>query len=146
MTHYTSIRLLKARSEDATSSAELLSQLGYPATSIEVQARLEQLAVAAGATALVAESSDGVVGLITCHMFVSVHSSAPVAWLTTLVVDSSHVGEGVGRTLVVAAEQWASANGAVRVSVTSGVQRDNAHEFYRRIGYAKSGIRFTKTL
>ena len=140
------IRIRPARSDDASSLADLLSQLGYPATAAEVVGRLELLAKSAGANALVAVSDDGILGLVTCHMFVSLHSSTPVAWLTTLVVDGSRVGQGIGRTLVAAAEHWAGANGAARVSVTSGAQRDQAHEFYQRIGYTKSGVRFTKTL
>jgi histone acetyltransferase (RNA polymerase elongator complex component) len=34
----------------------------------------------------------------------------------------------------------------VRISVTSGIQRADAHEFYRRIGYAQTGLRFGKAL
>lgn len=86
------------------------------------------------------------VGLITCHMLQSIHATAPVALMTTLVVDTKCRGRGIGRALLEVAEAWALANGAGRISLTSGTQRDDAHVFYARVGYERTGVRFTKKL
>lgn len=141
-----SVRIREASELDSTSLIDLLDQLGYPASADEIHVRLHNIAAYPQAQAWVAEDAGIVVGLATCHMFPSVHSGAPVAWLTTLVVSKSHYGRGIGRALVSGAEAWASARGAVRLSLTSGTQRDAAHAFYARIGYTQSGVRLTKTL
>lgn len=140
-----SSRIREASESDATALVDLLDQLGYPSAAEEIQLRLRSIARFPLARAWVAEES-GLVGLATCHMLPSVHASAPVAWMTTLVVDAKCRGRGIGRGLVEVVEAWAHANGAVRISLSSGVQRDSAHSFYARIGYAQSGIRFTKSL
>jgi len=131
---------------DAQVIAELLGELGYPATAEDVVARLERLAAFPSAVALVAEVDERVAGVITCHLLPSIHASAVVAWLTTLVVDSRSQSRGIGRTLVAAVESWARDAGAVRISVTSGSHRSGAHAFYERIGYDRSGVRLTKPL
>jgi hypothetical protein len=43
-------------------------------------------------------------------------------------------------------EEWAAANGAKRLSVTSGKQRKATHEFYEKRDYENTGLRFTKNL
>jgi GNAT superfamily N-acetyltransferase len=140
------VRIREATELDSISLTELLDQLGYPSSADEIRLRLRELAASPQAQAWVAADAGVVAGLATCHMFPSVHASAPVAWLTTLVVNESHRGQGMGRELVATAEAWASARGAVRLSLTSGTQRVAAHAFYARIGYEQSGVRLTKTL
>jgi GNAT superfamily N-acetyltransferase len=131
---------------DADVIATLLGQLGYPATPPEVTARLVRLKSFQHATVLVAESGGGIVGLVTGHVFPSIHGSALVAWLTTLVVDDRHLNQGIGRELSAAIEQWAKELGAMRISVSSGNHREGAHRFYERIGYERTGVRLTKPL
>jgi GNAT superfamily N-acetyltransferase len=55
-------------------------------------------------------------------------------------------GAGIGSALVRHVEQWAVRNGAIRLSVTSGMHRKATHEFYEKRDYENSGLRFTKTL
>jgi GNAT superfamily N-acetyltransferase len=109
-------------------------------------ARLRAMQVSGNAVALVAELDAAVVGVVTAHTFATMHSSSPVVWLTALVVSERARGSGVGRALVQRAEDWARSVGATRIAVTSGAQRKDAHEFYRRIGYAQTGVRFGKAL
>lgn len=131
---------------DAPAIASLLGQLGYPAFAGEVAERLVRLGAFGGAIVLVAELEERVVGVVTSHVFPSIHAPAPVAWLTTLVVDERCRGSGVGRTLTAAVERWGRAQGATRLSLTSGMHRGAAHEFYRRAGFEQSGVRLTKEL
>ena len=86
------------------------------------------------------------VGVVTGHVIFSIHSSPVVALLTTLVVDEQCARTGIGKQLATAIEDWAREQGAVRISVTSGKQRDGAHAFYERIGYDRTGVRLTKIL
>jgi GNAT superfamily N-acetyltransferase len=130
---------------DAPSLSQLLSQLGYPASVSEISGRLDAVASFARAVAFVAINGYGeVVGLITAHLFPSIHDNEPVAWLTTLVVLEDARGAGIGSSLVRHIEEWARQNGARRLSVTSATHREEAHSFYERRDYERSGLRFSK--
>src|SRR5438046_3580341 len=102
-----SIAIRPAAAADATSIATLLGQLGYPSSAEDAVARLARLEAFSDATALVAELDGQVIGLVTCHVFPSIHAPTPVAWVTTLVVDEQHLQQGAGRRLTGAVEQWA---------------------------------------
>ena len=141
------ITIRPAAPSDAPVLCELLAQLGYPAAEAEIPARLRAVANFPRAAAFVATNGFGeVVGLVTTHIFPSIHDNDPVAWLTTLVVLEDARGAGIGSMLVKHVEQWAMENGAKRISVTSGKQRRATHEFYERRDYENTGLRFTKKL
>ena len=120
--------------------------LGYPARRDEVLERLGRLAAHEHAVVLVAELEGRVVGAVTGHVFPSIHSTPIVAWLTTLSVSDKHHRKGIGARLTAAIEDWARQKGAVRVSLTSGLQRAGAHLFYERLGYERTSYRFGKQL
>jgi GNAT superfamily N-acetyltransferase len=132
--------------DDAAAIADLLGELGYPATREEVLVRLEHVSAYPHAIVLVAELDGRVVGVATGHAFPSIHVTSIVAWLSTLVVSATHHGRGVGRGLSGAVESWARDLGAVRISVSSGLHRAEAHAFYEHLGYDRSGLRLTKPL
>jgi GNAT superfamily N-acetyltransferase len=125
----------------------LVGQLGYPASASEIPQRLRAIAGFPSAAAFVATNRYGeIVGLITAHIFPSIHDNGPVAWLTTLVVLEDARGAGIGSALVRHVEGWAVEKGARRLSVTSGIQRRETHEFYEKRDYERTGLRFTKRL
>ena len=136
----------RALASDAAALATLVGVLGYPAEPDAMPTRLAALRESGHAVALVAELGGVVIGLATAHVITTIHGSSPVALLTALVVAESARGHGAGRQLVAAAEEWARENGASRIAVTSGAQRTDAHRFYERIGYARTGGRFGKLL
>jgi GNAT superfamily N-acetyltransferase len=136
-----------AVASDAPILSELLAQLGYPCSPAEIPARLDAFARFPQAVALVATNGYGeVVGLITSHIVSSIHDNDPVAWLTTLVVLEDARGAGVGSALVKHIEEWASRNGAKRLSVTSALHREETHAFYEKRDYERTGVRFGKRL
>jgi predicted N-acetyltransferase YhbS len=125
--------------------ARLLDQLGYPADAAEIPERIEKMSVYPGTTVLIAEDENGeVVGMVTVHLFPAMHTSEPIAWLTALVVDEKVRGQGVGSMLVKQAEDWAIGRGALRISLTSALHREAAHEFYKAREYDHTGVRLTK--
>ena len=136
-----------AVASDAPILSELLTQLGYPCSPAEIPARLDAFARFPQAAALVATNGFGeVVGLITSHIVSSIHDNDPVAWLTTLVVLEDARGAGIGSALVKHIEEWASRNGAKRLSVTSALHREETHAFYEKRDYERTGVRFGKRL
>jgi len=137
----------RAEASDAQALSELLTQLGYPSSVSEIAARLEALRAFPSAVAVVAVNGFGeVVGLVTGHLFPSIHDNQLVAWLTTLVVLEDARGAGIGSSLVTHIEQWAMRNGARRLALTSGAHREEAHAFYERRDYERTGLRFAKHL
>jgi N-acetylglutamate synthase and related acetyltransferases len=95
---------------------------------------------------LVAELDGDVVGVATCHIYPALHRTEPVAWLTSLVTAGHARGRGVGGTLVSSIERWAAERGATRLSLTSATHRTDAHGFYERRGYERTGVRLTHAL
>ena len=141
------ITIRPAAPSDAPILCELLAQLGYPASVAEIPDRLGAVASFPRAAAFVATNGYGeVVGLVTTHIFPSIHDNEPVAWLTTLVVLEDARDAGIGSALVKYVEQWATQNGAKRLSVTSGMHRKATHGFYEKRDYENTGLRFTKKL
>ncbi len=57
--------------------------------------------------------------------------------ITGLVVDAGMRGQGVGRRLVRAVEDWAIARGLAQLAVRSNVARSESHPFYERLGFLR---------
>jgi len=131
---------------DAPALARMLDQLGYPTEASEIPKRLERMGERPGTTVFVAEQRGVPVGVVTIHLFPSLHTSEPVAWLTALVVEESARGTGVGSALVQRAEEWAARHGASRLALTSALRRTEAHEFYKTRDYLHTGVRLAKEL
>src|SRR5438132_8170835 len=130
-----SIAIRPATADDATSISSLLGQLGYPSSAEDAVVRLARLEAFPDAAAFVAELNGRVVGLVTCHVFPSIHAPALVAWVTTLVVDEHHLHKGAGRRLTCALEQCARERGAVRMTVTTVHHHDGPHTLYTATAY-----------
>jgi GNAT superfamily N-acetyltransferase len=140
-----SLRIRAANSGDAPALSRLLGQLGYPTESHQIPDRLEKLRARPGTTVLVAETPPGeVVGAVTVHLFDSLHTSEPTAWLTAVIVDESARGRGIGSAMVERAEEWALQHGAHRIALTSASHRTRAHQFYKDRAYEQTGVRLAK--
>jgi GNAT superfamily N-acetyltransferase len=135
-----------ARDDDATSVAELLGHLGYPARPSAIPARLARLRAKGDAETLVAVADGRIVGLATVHARDVLHHAHPVAQLTALVVPPDMRGRGVGRTLVGAIERWAASHGADRLVLTTALHRAEAPAFYERLGFEHTGRRYARKL
>ena len=126
-----------ARTYDAQAIAELGAQLGYPATRQQIATRLAGIEAEPSSHVLVAEDAGGrVVGWlhIAARAQLTEESCAEVLGL---VVDESARGAGVGAALLEAAEAWARTAGCANVRVRSRVERERAHRFYQRAGFAR---------
>ena len=139
------LKIRPAASGDAATLGPLLEQLGYPTDAAEIPERIEKLQARPGTTVLVAENEIGeLLGVVTVHLFQTMHADEPVAWMTALVVEEKARGQGVGSALVARAEDWAIEHGALRISLTSALHRESAHEFYKARDYEHTGVRLTK--
>lgn len=134
-----------AEPRDAEAIVALLGQLGYPAEAASLEARLERLRIV-GDRVVVAERDGEVVGLAQLHVSPTLEYDRPAAKLAALVVDASHRGEGIGRALVDAMEAEARDRRCELLFLTTAARREDAHEFYRRVGLEETGKRFAKAL
>ena len=123
------------RPEDAARVAELLTQLGYPATADDVAQRLTYWLHGPVSRILVAERNTQVIGCLSVHAIPYLERTGWWARIESLVVDSAARRGGVARSLVQAAEETAREWGCLAMEVTSARYRDDAHAFYRKLGY-----------
>jgi len=140
------MRIRDALPEDAEALAALIGQLGYPTTAEAVARRVAQLEASEADSIVVAEADGEVVGLASLHTSLSVEYDEPAAKLSAIVVDESHRRCGIGEALVAAMEAEARERGCCLLFLTTAARRADAHDFYRRLGFEETGLRFAKPL
>lgn len=130
---------------DAEGMAPLMTDLGYPTTASEVIERISAMPADSHHT-LVAELAGkvvGFIGLVTLPVYEHPH---PIGWILALSVSSDHRRQGIGKSLVEAAEAFYRQRGIADLRVHSSLQRSEAHEFYQSLGYDRTGYRFRKSI
>lgn len=135
----------RATLDDASELGRLISPLGYPVSGGDVVAVWDAWE-AEGNFALVVEGEGSLLGVITLHRTTVLHRTRPVGRITSLAVDASARGRGIGRALIEAAEEAMARAGCGLIEVTSHVRRDEAHRFYRHLGYERTSYRYAKDL
>jgi GNAT superfamily N-acetyltransferase len=135
-----------ATDADASSIAGLVSALGYPTSEPAMRARLTAIEADANYRTFVAQVAATVAGVAGVGLSPYYERNGTYARLLVLAVDERHRRTGLGRALVKAAEAWAASRGATAILVNSGHHRENAHLFYRAIGFTSTGLRFIKEL
>jgi GNAT superfamily N-acetyltransferase len=129
------IAVRRARASDAAALGSLSEQLGYPASAAQIRRRLAPISRSKRHAVFVAVSA-GAELLGWVHVFGALRlETGPFAELGGLVVSQTHRGRGVGRLLVETASAWAARRGFRRIRVRCNVLREEAHPFYRRIGF-----------
>ncbi len=124
----------KMNTDDVEAIMPLMIQLGYEVNIGELKSRLEAIGAMAGHNILVAEIDGHLAGF--CHMFARpALEKPPEAILLSLIVDAEYREDGIGRALVDAVEAWAKGENYSSVSLSSQVDREDAHAFYANLGY-----------
>ena len=125
-----------ARQSDAADVAGLTKQLGYDLTEKDAADRLSRILPRDDQRFFVADVDGRAAGWV--HVVLVEHVDAEAfALIGGLVVDGAHRRLGVGRALMVQAENWARERGCSIVRLSSTVTRTAAHRFYESIGYSK---------
>jgi N-acetylglutamate synthase-like GNAT family acetyltransferase len=138
------IEIRAAEVRDAPRLVPLLRELGYEATPELLAEKLRILSSSAPDRVMVATSDAAVIGCVGCHVFELLHAPGRIGRITTLVVSATHRRRGVGAGLIGAADAFFRSTGCVRVEVTSGAHRADAHAFYTSAGFAEHRKRFLK--
>jgi N-acetylglutamate synthase-like GNAT family acetyltransferase len=140
------MRIRRAKPEDAPAIAGLMAELGYEASPSTITKKLHLLAATEFDEAFVAIENDSVVGCISVHTHELFHADGRLGRITSLVVGMGSRHLVIGSALVREAEMFSEVNGCIRVEVTSGDHRWDAHRFYLANGYAEDERRFLKKL
>jgi ribosomal protein S18 acetylase RimI-like enzyme len=140
------VALRPATEVDAPSIAALLTELGYPSQSADVNDRLLRSLHGRTSRLVVAQLADEIVGLMAAELVPYFPTGATVCRVTALVVGSRHRGSGFGKLLLTAADEFARAHYCSGIELTSAERRIEAHAFYERQGYTRTAFRFFKML
>lgn len=140
------VRIRAAGNADVAALAELMGHLGYPTAPEVMRGRMERMAADGDYETLVAEREGRVVGMAGLERCWAHNVEGPMARLIALVVEPGERGRGTGAALVAAGEEWARAQGARSLRLNTATHRERTHEFYRRLGYEQTGLRFVKKL
>jgi len=135
-----------AAEEDAPAVADLLTQLGYPTSAEQARLRLATILPDPTWATLVFEDLGRMLAFGGIQVSASYEHDTPVARIVAMVVDETARRRGVGGELVAALERRAASMGARKIVVTSASRRADAHAFYEKLGYARTGMRFGKEL
>ena len=140
------ILLRDVKGEDCAAIVALLAELGYPHEPYFVAHKIEQLTGKRQDRLIVAAHGSEIVGLASMHIVPLLHLSGNVCRVTSLVVSHTHRRKHVGKRLLEAAEAYAKSNDCVKMEITSGDHRSDAHTFYEQVGYKEVSRRFIKMI
>ncbi len=107
---------------------------GYDFALEETRSRLEYILSKTDNYILVAEKDGAMVGYIHAADYECTYAHS-MKNILSLVVDEQCRGQGIGRMLLGAVEEWAQETGASGVRLVSGFTREKAHAFYLACGY-----------
>jgi GNAT superfamily N-acetyltransferase len=144
----TDIIIRDAEYSDLEELTALMTDLGYPATLPEFTARFENISAHLDYRTIVAVADGAIVGMAGLSKNIFYEMNGNYMRILAFVVKQSARKLGIGKMLIEAAESWALRQGLHTVMVSSGnrTERDAAHVFYQKMGYAVKSSGFVKKL
>ena len=151
-------RVRPARPQDRTFVLGLVPRLaqGFPLPACRTQEDVVQAetalleaaleAMPAGAELLIAETSAGEPGGFVYLEQQLDYYGRPHGHVSVLAVAASTEGQGVGRTLLEAAETWTRQQGLSLLTLNVFAGNARARAVYDRLGYVPETLRYVKTL
>ena len=124
----------EATLNDWENISRLNAELGCEYPPEKTRCRLERILPDKTMKLFVAEENGRVAGYIHAANYECAYMDSMKDILALVVVESCR-GQGVGRALLTAAEDWAKSTGALGVRLVSGIDREDAHLFYEACGY-----------
>ncbi|OKS87139.1 GNAT family N-acetyltransferase [Mucilaginibacter polytrichastri] len=137
-----------ARAEDVSQLSTLITQLGYPSTAEEVQIRFSDISQNPDYRSLVIAEGENVIAFAGLVKGLWYEKNGTYVRLLSFVVREDYRGRGIGKILIKAVEDWATALGCNSVVLGSGNRDDRitAHHFYKAQGYEIKSSGFIKVL
>ena len=140
------LKIREGKLSDAADLAALMCELGYETTGAEMESRLISILKDLRYKTLVALNDDKICGMLGTVSASSYLHNDLNGRIIALVVSRESRQRGIGVRLIAAAEKNFIQRGITRVTVTARFERETAHQFYEKLGYARTGFRFAKNL
>ena len=133
--------------EDAVNICEInKNSLGYDFSADKTAVQIKQITKDEKTLLLsFTDDENRAVGYIEAQIYDTPYAETYVN-IMALAVDEKFQGQGLGKKLLSAAEDWGKTKGAVGIRVESSTYRTEAHKFYKACGYecAKEHKNFKK--
>lgn len=124
------------RHKDLEQVTALAAQLGYLFSMNEIKSRFKNISKLSSHKLYVARDSEKILGWIQVNKEPASLLSDKRVEVSALVVDEHYRGQGIGKTLLASAEDWAKSQSLLLVRIRSNVMRETAHQFYIKQGYS----------
>jgi len=136
----------KAKREDIPALQALLGDLSNHEISFSaVEDRLKMIEGSSVDELYVLERADGILGLLGFRIRENVEEASRYGEISAVVTLKESRHSGIGRALMEYAEKRAKELGCIGTWLVSGFGREEeAHGFYRNLGYEIMGYRFVK--
>jgi ribosomal protein S18 acetylase RimI-like enzyme len=139
-------RIRNAKLTDAPELAALMRELGYQTTRDEMRMRLRSILSDARCSTFVGKIDNELCAMIGTLTHISHEHNDLSGKIIALVVSKQQRRIGIGRALIAAAEKDFARRNVTRVTLTTRFEREDAHRFYKALGYSRTGFRFGKKL
>lgn len=95
----------------------------------------------------IAVCDDEVIGYIYVNIY-DVLYQEPIANVVSFILNMNKKHNGVGKTLIEAAENWAKDKGIKKARIVSDVNRTHGHSLFKKLGYVinETDFEFKKVL
>ncbi|MFD1509525.1 GNAT family N-acetyltransferase [Lacimonas salitolerans] len=140
------ITFRRAEYSDVKSIAQLMIGMGFSHSAEEISRRWGLVEDHEQDLAILAVDRGAPVGMVALHIAPLLFYPKPLARITTLVVDQLRRRQGIGRALVDEALLLAQESGCETIELTTGLERKEAHAFYRSVGFENSALRMSYKL
>jgi GNAT superfamily N-acetyltransferase len=126
----------------------LMSDLGYPNTVEEMEAKMRNIFLHPDYRTILAVLNKEIVGFSGLMKGFSFERSGKYVRIISFVVKKSARNKGIAKQLIKASEEWAIEQGADSVVISSGNrdERLDAHAFYQKSGYIIKSSGFFKAM
>jgi ribosomal protein S18 acetylase RimI-like enzyme len=95
---------------------------------------------------LVADQEGSLVGFIHLKTVTDYYTRQQIGHVSDIVVAAEAEGQGVGRALMAAGEEWAHAQGYPMMELNVLVDNAGARALYERLGYSAEWVKYVKSL
>ena len=93
----------------------------------------------------VAKNQQGeILGMVSAQLVISTAQGSPSAWIEDMVIQESHRGEGLGKSLLNAVLLWAKSKGATRAQLLVDTENKPALGYYQHLGWETTQLQARK--
>ncbi len=136
----------KAEIKDKDSIQSLINELtGHEISNSDIINRLNFIESSMIDTLYVYEKDNKIIGLLGFRIRENIEENSRFGEISLIVVDQTCRKQGIGKQLMDYAEKLADMNNCIGTWLVSGFGREEqAHIFYKALGYKTNGYRFVK--